>query len=82
MSFPFKMSSIINPFAPKKAKITIDVNLETMQADLKCDIGLPHSAMVKILLSTAGGVVDVLEKENAMIVNPNKNKNPGEKESG
>lgn len=68
--WPMKNNSsvIVNPFAPQKAKIEIDVNLVTQQCGVKCDVSLPALLMADILIQSASGILKQLMQSESMIV--------------
>jgi hypothetical protein len=66
----FERKRIINPFAPQRAKITVEVDLQTGASEIKTDIPVPHIPLADILIQAASGVLKqygklVGEKEKA-----------------
>ena len=72
--WPIKKDSdlIVNPFAPKNAKIEIEVDLVTEKCGVKCNVALPVLMMADILLQSASGLLKQLQQQDSMIVGSNK----------
>jgi len=56
---------------PKRAKITVDVDLVTGQASMACNVQLPALMMAHILTTTVSGLLLELQRMEAMVVGKN-----------
>ena len=64
-----EVSKILNPFAaPKKAVLTIEVDLQTQRSTLTSTIQLHPLIQVDILLQIAVGIIKYLQQAESMIV--------------
>ena len=68
----FQQGKIINPFAPRKATITIVLDLQTQQAEVKSDTALPLFVMAQTFLQVANSFVLQMAQAESMIVRGNK----------
>lgn len=79
-----KPNSIVNPFAPKRASIHIELNIESGQANVKSDVPLPLYVMARTFLQLADNFIMQMAQADAMLVKPNdepkEGGNNGEKE--
>ena len=67
---PFKGGQILNPYDFNKLHITIDVDMQTMQAEIKTDRHAPLILLSQIFLNLIAGFVMQLAQVGSMIVKP------------
>lgn len=72
---------IINPYAPKKANITITVDLAGGPVNMSTDVSLPYNVLIGVLLGTAVRVSEEWARADSLIIKPNEKggNNDGEK---
>lgn len=63
-----KKSPIINPFAPKTARIVLVVNLETGESRIENSAGLPVLAVMDIFLRVCVALTAQLAQVSSMLV--------------
>ena len=69
-------NKIINPFAPKKGVLTLEVDLQTGQTSMKVTPQLPIPMLIGIMLQTASNLVGEWAKLDSMLVNPTHSTEP------
>jgi hypothetical protein len=63
-------NKILNPFASKRARITIDASLEGGPVNLSTDISLPYNVLIGILLGAVSAVSENWARQDSLLIKP------------